>query len=79
MPKFTVQVDETQYWVYEYEVEAKSSEEAMHLAEVIHFDGSQANDNYLSDATTTGIRIKDSIDKEFFNRLTNNLLGEHNA
>ena len=77
--KYTVQVNETQYWVYEYKVEAKSSEEAMHLAEAIHFDGSQADDNYLSDASTTGIRIKDSIDKEFFNRITNNLLGETNA
>jgi hypothetical protein len=51
----------------------------MHLAEAIHFDGSQADDNYLSDASTTGIRIKDSIDQEFFNRITNNLLGEQNA
>jgi len=77
--KYTVQVNETQYWVYEYEVEAKSSEEALHLAEVKHFEGVQSDDSILADAQTTEMRIKDSIDKEFFNRITNNLLGEHNA
>jgi hypothetical protein len=79
MTKFTVEVNDTQYWVYEYEVEAKSSEEAMHLAEVKHFEGLEADDSYLSDASVSYVRIKDTIDKEFFNRITNNLLGENNA
>jgi hypothetical protein len=39
----------------------------------------QADDSILADAQTTEMRIKDSIDKEFFNRITNNLLGEQNA
>lgn len=77
--KYTVQVNETQYWVYEYAVEAKSSEEALHLAEVKHFEGVQSEDSILADAQTMEIRIKDAIDKEFFNRITNNLLGEQNA
>lgn len=77
--KYKVEVNETQYWVYEYQVKAKSSEEAMHLAEALHYEGIQSDDNRLVDATTTGIQIKDSIDKEFFNRITNKLLGENNA
>ena len=79
MPKYTVQVNETQHWVYEYEVEAKSSEEAMHLAEAKHFEGLEADNSYLADASVSYVRIKDTIDKEFFNRITNNLLGENNA
>jgi hypothetical protein len=74
MPKFTVQVNETQYWVYEYAVEAKSIEEAICLAEVKHFEGVQADDTILADAQTTEMRIKDSIDKQFFNQITNDLL-----
>ena len=77
--KYTVQVNETQYWVYEYAVEAKNIEEAIHLAEVKHFEGVQADDTILADAQTTEMRIKDSIDRQFFNRITNNLLGETNA
>jgi hypothetical protein len=77
--KYTVQVNETQYWVYEYAVEAKNIEEAIHLAEVKHFEGVQANDTILADAQTTEMRIKDSIDRQFFNRITDNLLGETNA
>lgn len=77
--KYKVEIDETQYWVYEYEVEAKSSEEALHLAEARHFAGEQSDDNTMVHADTGKIRIKDSIDKEFFNRITNNLLGEING
>ena len=77
--KYKVEVNETQHWVYEYEVEAKSSEEASCIAESLHFEGIQANDSWLNDATTERIFVKDSINKEFFNRLTNNLLGETNA
>jgi hypothetical protein len=72
--KYTVQVNETQYWVYEYAVEAKNIEEAIHLAEVKHFEGVQADDTVLADAQTTEMRIKDSIDKQFFNQITNDLL-----
>jgi hypothetical protein len=74
MPKYTVQVNETQYWVYEYAVEAKSKEEALSLAEVKHFEGVQADDTILADAQTTEMRIKNSIDKQFFNQITNDLL-----
>ena len=74
MPKYTVQVSETQYWVYEYAVEAESKEEAINLAEVKHFEGVQADDTILADAQTMEMRIKDSIDKQFFNQITNDLL-----
>ena len=77
--KYTVQINETQYWVYEYEVEAKSSEEALHLAESKYYAGEQSDDSTLADAHTMQIRIKEEINKEFFNRITNNLLGEKNA
>lgn len=77
--KYTVRVSETQYWVYDYEVEAKSSEDALSLAEIKHFQGFQADNTDLTDAQTTEMRILDLIDKEFFNRITNNLLGKQNA
>ena len=77
--KYTVEIDEAQYWVYEYEVEAKSSEEALHLAEARHFSGEQSDDSTMAHADTGQIRIKETINKDFFNRITNNLLGEKNA
>lgn len=72
--KYTVQVNETQYWVYEYAVEANSKEEALSLAEVKHFEGVQADDTILADAQTTEMRIKDSIDRHFFNQIYKDLL-----
>lgn len=77
--KYKVEVNETQHWTYVYEVEAKSSEEASCIAEALHFEGVQSDDNWLNDSTTERVYVKDSIDKEFFNRITNNLLGEKNA
>jgi len=77
--KFTVCIAETQYWEHDFVVEAKSSEEALHLAESRFFDGEEADGGGLDDAVVSSIRIKDDIDQEFFNRITNNLLGEHNA
>ena len=77
--KYTVQINETQYWVYKYEVEAKSSEEASCIAESLHFEGIQANDSWIDDSTTERVFVKEAIDKEFFTRITNNLLGEKNA
>lgn len=77
--KYKVEVNETQHWVYEYEVEAKSSEEASCIAEALHFEGVQSDDSWINEATTERVYVKDSIDKEFFNRITNNLLGEKNA
>ena len=77
--KYTVRINETQYWQYDFEVEAKSSEEALHLGESLYYEGMDSDDNELLDAHTTGIQIKDEINKEFFNRITNNLLGEQNA
>jgi hypothetical protein len=77
--KYTVRVNETQYWQFDFEVEAKSSEEALHLGEALYYEGMQSDDNELVDSHTTGIQIKDAIDKEFFNRITNNLLGETNG
>ena len=77
--KFTVRINETQYWQFDFVVEANSSEEALHLGESLYYEGMQSDDNELVDSHTTGIQIKDAIDKEFFNRITNNLLGENNA
>lgn len=77
--KYTVRINETQYWQFDFVVDAKSSEEALHIAESLYYDGMQSDDNELVDAHTTGIQIKDDINKEFFNRITNNLLGEQNA
>ena len=76
--KYTVRITETQYWQFDFEVEAKSSEEALHLAEAKYYGGEQSDDNEMVDCHTTGIQIKDEqINKEFFNRITNNLLGEN--
>ena len=75
--KFTIRIAETQYWYHDFEVNAKSSEEALHIAESRFYEGQESEDNGLLDAVVTGTEVK--IDKEFFNRITNNLLGEHNA
>ena len=77
--KYTVRINETQYWVHDFDVEARSSEEALHIGESRFFEGEQSEDGGLNDAVVTSIRIKEDIDKEFFNRITNNLLGEKNA
>ena len=75
--KFTIRIAETQYWYHDFEVNAKSSEEALHIAESRFYDGQDSEDNGLLDAVVTGTEVK--LDKEFFNRITNNLLGEQNA
>lgn len=77
--KYTVQITEVSHWVHEYEVDAKSSEEALHNAESQYCANIGASYNYQEKSYISNIRIKDSIDKEFFNRITNNLLGEQNA
>lgn len=59
MPKFTIEVNETQHWTYSYQVEAVSSEQACHIAEAMHFEGVQADDNWLNDATTERIYVKE--------------------
>jgi hypothetical protein len=75
--KFTIRIAETQYWYHDFEVNAKSSEEALHIAESRFYEGQNSEDNGLLDAVVTGTEVK--LDKEFFNRITNNLLGEQNA
>jgi hypothetical protein len=75
--KFTIRIAETQYWYHDFEVNARDSEEALHIAESRFYEGQESEDNGLLDAVVTGTEVK--IDKEFFNRITNNLLGEHNA
>jgi hypothetical protein len=67
-------------WIEEVlncKVNAKSSEEALHIAESRFYEGQESEDNGLLDAVVTGTEVK--LDKEFFNRITNNLLGEQNA
>lgn len=60
MPKFTVEIHETQYWTYSYDVEAKSSEEAHHLAETRHFQGDWAcDDEWLNESNITGTYAKE--------------------
>jgi hypothetical protein len=54
MNKFTIEIHETQYWTYSYEVEAKSSEEAHHIAETRHFAGEQSEDEWLCESNITG-------------------------
>jgi hypothetical protein len=59
MPKFTIEIHETQNWTYSYDVEAKSSEEAHHIAESRHFSGEQSDDNWLCDSNITGTYAKE--------------------
>ena len=67
MPKFTVEIHETQQWTYSYEVEAKSSEEAHHLAESRHFAGDQSEDSCLYDSNITGTYAKEKGDRDYKN------------
>ena len=59
MPKFTVEIHETQHWTYSYEVEAKSSEEAHHIAETRHFADWASDDEWLCESNITGTYAKE--------------------
>ena len=59
MPKFTIGIHETQQWTYLYEVEAKSSEEAHHIAESRHFAEDSAEDKWLCESNITGTYAKE--------------------
>ena len=60
MPKFTVQIHETQQWTYSYDVEAKSSEEAHHLAEARHFSDWDSDDEWICESNITGTYAKEN-------------------
>lgn len=77
MPKYTVRITETQYWYHDFVVEAKSSEEALHLGESIFYEGMESDDNGLLDAVVTGSEVK--LGKEFFIDITNNALRGFNV
>ena len=57
MPKFTIEIHETQNWTYSYDVEAKSSEEAHHLAEARHFSSEESG--WLCESNITGTYAKE--------------------
>jgi hypothetical protein len=77
MPKFTVRVAETQYWYHDFEVEARSSEEALHTAESRFYEGQESEDNGLLDAVVTQTEVK--LDKDFFVNITNDALRGFNV
>ena len=60
MPKFTVEIHETQQWTYLYDVEANSSEEAHHLAESRHFADWDCDDEWLCESNITGTYAKEN-------------------
>ena len=60
MPKFTVEIHETQQWTYSYDVEANSSEEAHHLAESRHFADWDCDDEWLCESNITGTYAKEN-------------------
>jgi len=62
MPKFTVEIHETQHWTYSYDVEAKSSEEAHHIAETRHFADWASDDEWLCESNITGTYAKENAD-----------------
>lgn len=57
--KYRIEIHETQYWSYTYEVEAGNDKEAQELAEQRHFDGEQSDDNWLCESNITGTYIKE--------------------
>ena len=59
MPKFRVSVEETQYWVYSYEVEAEDEETAKDIGRNIFYDGAQSDDSDLLDSTVTSVKVKE--------------------
>ena len=66
MSKFLVTVDETQYWRYQYLVEAETPEKAKEIGVKKHFDGFQSWDNELMESETT-----DSFVREIENESSN--------
>lgn len=75
--KFTIRIAETQYWYHDFEVNAKSSEEALHIAESRFYEGQESEDNGLLDAVVTGTEVK--LDKDFFVEITNDALRGFNV
>jgi hypothetical protein len=59
MKKFIVRIEETQYWVYEFEVNAESAEAAQEIGQHRFYDGEQPNDSYVSDSTLTSATSKE--------------------
>ena len=57
--KYLVSVDETQYWRYQYEVEATSEAEAKEMGLRDHFDGVQSYDSDLMESDTTSCFVKE--------------------
>ena len=75
--KFTVRIAETQYWYHDFEVNARSSEEALHIAESRFYEGQESEDNGLLDAVVTQTEVK--LDKDFFTTITNDALRGFNV
>ena len=59
MSKFTVRIEETQYWVYEFEVEAENAEQAQEIGNHRFYDGEQSDNSYLSDSAVTSETVKE--------------------
>jgi len=59
MSKYKVRIEETQYWVYEFEVEAENAEQAHDIGQNRFYDGEQAEDSYISDSTVTDAATKE--------------------
>ena len=53
MPKYKVRFEETQDWVYEYEVDAKDQTEALDLARQKFYDGEKAEEYHCKDSQIT--------------------------
>ena len=53
MPKYKTLVYETQYWVYEYETEAKDEDEAYRINRQKHDEGLQSDDSWIDETETT--------------------------
>ena len=59
MSKFKVTFKETQYWVYEYEVDADDEDEAFLIADDKYFNGEQSDNNYIDRSHTTDMHTEE--------------------
>jgi len=62
MPKFTVRFEETQDWVFEYEVDAKDETTALDIARGKFYDGDQG-DAYCKDSQMTGRSVIKNVEE----------------
>lgn len=60
MQKYKAYISEVQTWVYVYEVEANSEDEAREKAEALFYDGYPSSDNWIDNTSVDHVEIEEA-------------------